>query len=192
METLLKWKNVFTLPITGFGSGLIKQQTLSLGSLPEVLRKYFRLHTSRNAGVTLVLVLDASLTACGANGCWLLSLAACSCSLAKRCFSSRVRDIWGGGGVGRGKVNDVGSELCNTVTKGEGLRKWGVKLSSYSIRLRRSSCGSNLLPVDSSTAEYVIDLKARKGKECRHTVRIITVFARKENVDLKVDLSPGW
>ncbi len=36
----------------------------------------------------------AALTLFGASGCWLLSLAACSCSLAKRCFSSRVRDTW--------------------------------------------------------------------------------------------------
>lgn len=85
--------------------------------------------------------------------------------------------------VERGKVSDVVEPMvqhCES-QKGEGLWKRGVKLSSYSIRLCCRSSGSALLPVDgTTTAKYVINLEAGKGKEYRYTVRmIITVFIRK-------------
>lgn len=44
-------------------------------------------------GFTWLLEEADCLAACGANGCWFLNLAACSCSFAKRCFSSSVSDI---------------------------------------------------------------------------------------------------
>lgn len=117
--------------------------------------------------VTLVLDPEAGLIAWGANGCWLLSLAACSCSFAKRCFSSRVRDIcrgWGGWERQGQWCGEPFVQHCAS-QKGEGQWKQGVKWSSYSIRLCCSSCGSTLLPVDGTTAKYIIDLKAGEGKE---------------------------
>lgn len=53
----------------------------------------FQEKTTSREQVTCELLVLAGLMLCGANGCWLLSLAACSCSLANLCFSSRVRDI---------------------------------------------------------------------------------------------------
>lgn len=167
--------------------------TLSLSYLLGNLRETWfcqclHLHSSRNAEVTLVLELEAGLTACGANGCWFLSLAACSCSFAKRCFSSRVRDICRGweGWERQGQWHGEPLVQHCVSQKGEGLWKRGVKLSSYSIRLCCSSCGSTLLPVDGTAAKYILDLKAGKSTDTQSgNNKIIIVFIRKWNVEVK-------
>lgn len=84
------------------------------------------LHTNWNGGVTLVFALEAGLTACGANGCWLLSLAACSCSLAKRCFSSRVKDICRGWRDSERQGQWCGEPIMQQCVPQNGFRKWGV------------------------------------------------------------------
>lgn len=116
------------------------------------------------SGVTFELLAEAGLTVCGASGCWFLSLAACSCSLAKRCFSSRVRDIWGDAEDEKRDRKQTGPHANWTKVKICVNCKWGMTLFPYSIRLRGGCCRSVFFPINPAAAKDIINLRARGQK----------------------------
>lgn len=132
-------------------------RSLACDTKPEVrfIRKGREHQTVLCPGVTWALEVEDCLAACGASGCWFLSLAACSCSFAKRCFSSSVSDTC-----------KCGVHLRNEPEQNRLKVKRGAASPPYPVRLRggRCRCGAVLLPVDRSSTKDVIDLKARRGR----------------------------